>query len=138
MHIEVFSDRWARACAAAINANEAYRAAATAWEGAVILHVVARDPAGERRVYLDLWRGECRQARVGTEEDDASARYILAGEGRTWQQLLSGSTPPMMAIMTGRLRLTKGTMTELLPHVESARQLVVSVASVTAVFPDWA
>ena len=136
MAFEVFSEGWARACASAINANDAYRAAGATWEAAVMLHVVAGEPFTERRVYLDLWRGECREARLATEADEALARYILSGDGRTWRQLLAGSTAPVTALMMGRLRLTKGTLAELLPHVESAKQLVSSVASVEAFFPD--
>jgi putative sterol carrier protein len=138
MSLEVFSDAWARACAAAINDNLAYRAAAAAWEGAILLHIVASEPDGERRVYLDLWRGECRMARPGTATDEDEARYILAADRTTWRQVLTGATPPIMAIMMGKLRITKGSLAELLPHVESAKQLVVSAASVRASFPDLA
>ena len=138
MSLHVFSDEWARACAEAINDNPAYRAAAATWEGAVLLHIAASDPDGERRVWLDLWRGECREARSATVTDEDSARYILSAGLTVWQQVLTGSTAPMMAIMMGKLRITKGSLAELLPHVESAKQLVVSAASIEASFPDIA
>jgi putative sterol carrier protein len=138
MSLHVFSDEWARACALAINDNLAYRAAAATWEGAILLHIAAPDPGSERRVWLDLWRGECREARSGTTTDEDAARYILSGDRTTWQQVLSGATAPIMAIMMGRLRITKGSLAELLPHVESAKQLVASAASIEASFPDTA
>ncbi|MDH4348547.1 MAG: SCP2 sterol-binding domain-containing protein, partial [Gemmatimonadota bacterium] len=138
MSLEVFSDAWARACAVAINDNPSYRAAAVTWEGSILLHIVASDPGSERRVYLDLWRGECREARSGTATDEDAARYILAGDHAAWHQVLTGVTAPIMAIMMGKLRITKGSLAELLPHVESAKQLVVSAASVRASFPGVA
>jgi putative sterol carrier protein len=138
MSLEVFSEEWARACAVAINDNPAYRTAAETWEGAILLHIVASDPGTERRVYLDLWRGECREARSGTEIDEAAARYILSGDRTAWHQVLTGATAPIMAIMMGKLRISKGSLAELLPHVESAKQLVASAASVRASFPDFA
>jgi len=75
--------------------------------GAVLLHIAASDPDGERRVWLDLWRGECREARSATVTDEDSARYILSAGLVVWQQVLTGSTAPMMAIMMGKLRITK-------------------------------
>lgn len=132
----IFSDPWATACASLINASEAYRAAAQHWEGAVLL--VMSLPGGteaDRRVFLDLWHGECRQARVARVEDDETARYIMAGEGEAWRQVLNGRIPPMLAFMTGKLKLTKGTLLELLPYVHAAKGLVAAAAAVEA---DWA
>ena len=138
MSPEIFSDDWARACAKAINTNDAYRSAAATWEGSILLHIVASETGSERRVYLDLWRGECREARSGTATDEEAARYILSGDLPSWHHVLTGVTAPIMAIMMGKLRITKGSLAELLPHVESAKQLVVSAASVRASFPDMA
>jgi len=136
MSLEIFTDDWARACAEAINANDAYRSAAATWEGAVLLQITGTEPDSGRRVFLDLWRGECREARAGSDADEAAARYVLAGEWTSWRLVLTGGMAPVMAIMMGKLRITKGSLPELLPHVESARQLVLSVASVAAIFPE--
>lgn len=138
MSLELFSDAWARACAEAINANDAYRSAAATWEGAILLQIVATESGSERRVFLDLWRGECREARAGTETDVDTARYVLSGEWTAWRLVLTGGMAPIMAIMMGKLRITKGSLPELLPHVESAKQLVLSAASVAATFPEFA
>jgi putative sterol carrier protein len=138
MSLEVFSEEWARACAVAINANDAYRSAAATWEGAILLQIAGTDPDSGRHVFLDLWRGECREARAGSEADEAAARYVLSGEWTAWRLVLTGGMAPIMAIMMGKLRITKGSLPELLPHVESAKQLVLSVASVAATFPESA
>ena len=135
-HPPVFSDDWARACAEALNQREGYRAAAATWEGAILLMMTAVPDQGERRVFLDLWHGDCRVARAGSPEDEASARYILSGTVIAWRQILAGTVAPLMAIMTGKLRLTKGSLVDLLPHVNAAKELVAAAALVRASFPE--
>jgi len=129
----LFSAAWARACADTINIRPAYREAAATWEGAVLL-VMHPDPAvgvdAERRVFLDLWHGECRDARTATVQDADAARYILSGAAGDWIQVLTGKVPPLMAIITGRLKLTKGNILTLLPYAHAAKELVAAVGSV--------
>ena len=52
------------------------------------------------------------------------------------RQVLTGQTPPLMAIMTGKLRLTKGSIMELLPYVAAAKELVLAAATVESTFPE--
>jgi len=89
-----------------------------------------------RRVLLDLWRGECRAARAVGPEEEADARYVLTGSVTAWQQVLTGAAGPLVAIMTGRLRLTKGSLADLVPYVKAAQELVAAAALVPAVFPQ--
>ena len=65
---------------------------------------------------------------------EAAARYVLAGTTAAWQQVLTGAVPPLLAIMTGKLKLTKGALAELLPYVNAAKELVLTAASVPGVF----
>jgi putative sterol carrier protein len=133
----VFSHEWARACAEILNQREGYRTAAAAWEAAIVLTMtqVGTQPA-ERRVFLDLFRGDCREARAAAESDESNARYVLSGTAAAWQEILTGNVAPLYAIMTGRLRLTKGNLLELVPYVNAARELVAAAALVQAVFPE--
>ncbi len=136
MTIPVFSDAWARSCAEALNLNSAYRTAAATWEGAILLRMLPAFPGdGERLVFLDLWHGDCRAARAAGPDDEAAARYVLAGTTAAWQQVLTGTVPPLLAIMTGKLKLTKGALAELLPYVNAAKELVLTAASVPSLFP---
>jgi putative sterol carrier protein len=131
----VFSDDWARACATVLNQREGYRVAAASWEGAILLVMHAPSPAEERRVFLDLWHGDCRGARAAAPEDEAAARYVLAGTVTAWKQVLTSAVAPLVAIMTGKLRLTKGSLTELIPYVNAAKELVAAASLVEATFP---
>jgi putative sterol carrier protein len=135
----VFSEAWARACAEILNRQDGYRTAAASWEVTVMLTMSSIEADGsERRVFLDLWRGECREARAAGPEDEAQARYILSGTVVAWQQVLTGAMAPLHAIMTGKVRLTKGSLLELLPYVNAARELVAAASLVQASFPESA
>jgi putative sterol carrier protein len=133
----VFSDSWATACAVMINQNPAYRAAAVTWEGAILL-LMTPDRAGgeERRVFLDLWHGECRSARAASAADELEARYVLAGTQAAWRMVLTGQVAPLLAIMTGKLRLAKGALAELIPYTGAAKELVSAAAAIDASFPE--
>lgn len=132
----VFSEAWAVACAEVINRSNAYRAAATTWEGALVLLMTPEEvPGEERRVFLDLWHGDCRSARAATVDDEATARYVLAGTESSWRLVLTGKTAPLLAIMTGKLRLAKGSLAELIPYTGAAKELVTAAAAIEAIFP---
>ena len=132
----VFSAPWAAACATAINGASAYRAAAATWEGAILLEMLPEDPEGDvsRQVFFDLWHGECRGARVASPTDAGAARYVLSGSTSAWEQVLNGRVAPLLAVMTGKLKLTRGSLAELLPYVTAAKELVTAVASVPGEF----
>lgn len=133
-----FSDEWAQAWCRALNDSHAYRAAAATWEGSVGL-VMTRPEAAPQAVLLDLWHGECRGARVAPAADvEAAAVYVIAAPRDTWKELLGGRASPLVALMSGKLRLTKGNMATLLPYANAAKELVASATLVETVFPDEA
>lgn len=130
----IFSDSWARACGERINARSGYRVAGATWEVQVVLRM--EGPGEEvRRVHFDLGEGRCRSARAGTPDDETDSRYILSGRVAAWEQVLTGKAPALLAIMTGKLKLAKGNIAELLPHAEAAKELVLAAAEVDASFP---
>ena len=135
MPIPVFTEDWAQACRDQINHRPAYRETATAWEGDVILAMASEDRSPERAVYLDLWHGECRAARVASAEDLDQARYVLSGAPACWRQVLRGELAPLLAIMTGKLRLARGSLASLIPYMSAARELVMAAMAVETVFP---
>lgn len=135
--LPVFSNDWARACAHLLNSQDGYRAAAAGWEATIVLTMSGLSgEENERRVFLDLHRGECREARAGTAEDEAAAKYVLSGSATAWQQVLMGTLAPLFAIMSGKLKITKGSLMELMPYVNAAKELVSAAALVPASFPE--
>lgn len=138
MTIEVFSETWARKWCDVLNSRSSYREAAKAWEGAVALAMSqsASSDSPQRAVFLDLWHGECRTARLATPEDLVTARYVIAGSAAAWREVLAGRIAPLMAVMSGKIRLTKGSMASLLPMAGAARELVAAALEMEVTFPD--
>jgi putative sterol carrier protein len=132
--MNVFSHEWAQAYRDAINANTAYRTASAGWqEGAIAL--VLRGEAHDVGVWLDLLKGECLGAESVTLDDaHARAAFVIEADTSTWQEVLGGKLQPLMGIMRGKLRLTKGSMARLLPHTKAANELVACAQSVPTTF----
>ncbi len=138
---EIFTAPWAEAFCQALNANERYRRVARTWEGALLL-VMEADPArgipATRAVFLDLHHGQCRAARAAAPDDAAHAPYVLTATPAVWKAILQGELPPIAAILRGKLRLTKGNMMALVPHVRAAQELVATAARLPTAFPpEW-
>jgi len=140
MASEVLTEAWAAAWRDALNASDAYRRAAASWEGAVVAAVRAEPERGiaRRAVFLDLWHGECRGARLAADADVDAARYVLTASASTWRELVGGTLDPVAAVMGGRLELTKGSVMGLFPHIAAARELVAAAQALESTLPpEW-
>lgn len=133
-----FTAAWAAAWCRALNESAAYRSAGAKWEGDVVLVMHGEGDAPERAVHLDLHHGECRGARLASPADIAGARYVMEAGPATWRELLSGRTAPLMALMSGRLRLTRGELAALVPFAGAASELVAAAVAMNSEFPAQA
>ncbi|HEX2191016.1 MAG TPA: hypothetical protein VHG51_19060 [Longimicrobiaceae bacterium] len=136
--MEVFTEEWGRACCEEINRRPAYREAAAQWEDPVVL-VMERDPAlgveEDRAFRLDLYRGGCRGTRRATVSDQEEAAYVLRAGAAAWRHILAGELDPIAAVMTGRLRLARGSLISLARYTAAAREMVAAAGAVDAAFP---
>ncbi|MGE0556433.1 MAG: SCP2 sterol-binding domain-containing protein [Gemmatimonadales bacterium] len=135
--MRAFTDEWARAWCATLNGSETYREVAANWEGSVAL--VVRESADQQplgAVFLDLWHGECRGAREALAADLDAAAFVLEARPAAWRAVLEGRQAPLMALMTGQVRLARGELSALVPHAGSARELLRLVGEVATEFPD--
>jgi WS/DGAT/MGAT family acyltransferase len=126
---KLFSEEWAQAVKEVINNSPAYKNASTNWTAGSLAFVMQAAPnhgfATPAAVYLDLHKGDCRQAKAMTEaEAMKSASFVIQGDYSAWIEALSGKSSPLAMLSTGRLRLKKGSMFALLPHTRSANELV--------------
>ncbi len=144
MSLEVFTQPWAVALGEELQASQPYRTAAASWEGSLVLRTPESSSENEDHsqevapsaVFLDFWHGECRGARVAGEKELADADYVLVGESAIWQRVLAGELEPIFGIMSGKLKLTKGSLAALLPHVAAAKELVDAAARIDTHFPS--
>lgn len=135
MAYSIFSDSWTVAWATELVASEAYQRAASTWEGSIVLSMAQAD-GGEQAAYVDLWHGECRAARAATEDDLATADYLIRAELATWRKVMEGELDPVFGLMSGRLKLARGSLARLLPYVEASKELVAAASRVDTLLPD--
>ena len=130
-----FSDSWARAWGDALNGSAGYRVAAAGWEGSIVAAVVDSGGATIAAVFLDVHHGECRAARAATAADLAGTDFLIEGDADAWRDLFGRRLAPLMALMTGRIRLARGELTRLLPYAGAAKELIDLAASIDSEFP---
>ncbi len=88
----------------------------------------------DKEVYLDLWHGECREAKVATEGDFEKARFVIKADPFTWLDILEGKLETISAVMRGKLKLAKGGAIALTPHVRAAKELVNTVRKIESTY----
>ncbi len=138
---ELFTNSWAEAWGAALNQSDDYRKAGKSWDGAIVLEALAdasRGLASSAAVFLDLSKGTCREARLATDVDLHTASYVISGPLAVWLTVLDGEIAPTMAILRGKLKLTRGSLAGLLPHVHAATALVRVAQTVVTTAPPIA
>lgn len=136
--LEVFTDPWAVAWGEALRSSEAYKRAAASWEGAIVLQVEAEPTANlstARSVFLDLQHGDCRAARRADEQDLATAPFLIRADLATWRRVLAGEIEPVWGLMSGKLKLERGKMSKLLPHINASKELVAAARRLPSTFP---
>lgn len=132
MRREIFTAPWVDAWARELAVSPAYRRAAADWEGSLCLIWTGAGSETERRVFLDLWHGDCRQARVAARGDAAGADFVLRASAETWQRLLDGGLDPIWALMGGKIRIERGRLSELMPHARAAKELILAARRISA------
>lgn len=136
--LELFGPEWAERLERELGANEPYRAAAASWKGSLAL---ALQPDGTpgfpvgRGLFLDLAHGSCRAARPALPGDLESATFCLTGPAAVWIRLLTGEIEPGAALMGGGLKLTRGSLFSLLPHLKAAKALLECARLVPTYIP---
>lgn len=97
--------------------------AARGWTGTLLLREVhaGNEP---RRAWIALDDGDLLDLRIGTQEDEDAAEFVLVAEPNTWRGLVDGSRDLAKAAFTGELKLERGSMLRLLPHARAAAALL--------------
>lgn len=123
----LFTAPWAAVLERELAVDQDYRRAAANWSGSLLFVLeadFARGVDAERRLFLDLDHGLARAVRPALPGDEREARFRLAAPAAIWLQVLEGELEPAAAVMSGRLRLERGSLFSLLPHLEAARRLL--------------
>lgn len=134
----MFTHEWAVSWGEQIRSNEEYREAARSWQWAMVFTMRAAPDLGvpERSVFLDLFEGDCREARAATAEDLESVPFVMSADPATWKRVVDRQLEPIPGLMRGKLKLVKGSLASLLPYVKASKELVLSAARVETRFPE--
>jgi putative sterol carrier protein len=130
------SQEWLDALKKALKTSQAYKEAAKNWEGDIYF-VVEPDATYKNRhiMYLDLWHGECREARAITDENEKSPKYSIFGPFTNWKQILNKKVDPVQSMMTGKIKV-KGDMAQIMKMPRAAVELVNCATVFETLFPD--
>jgi putative sterol carrier protein len=124
------STEWAAAYREALNANPAYREAAAAWEGDILLLVKPADPnAAAPGVLLALSHGECSAATYHEDARAVSSEFVYEGTAENWERLLRHEVDPVKAILDGTFKI-KGNLLKAMRFTKAAKELVDTASQV--------
>ena len=134
-----FTQPWADAFHAAINADPDYGKTAAGWTWPVALVLdPARPDLGypeSAGVELALSRGTCHGARA-VPGATAQADIVLAADYATWKEVVGRQLDAVVGVATGRIRLVRGSLMTLMMHTGAAKALVACATHVPTEWPD--
>ncbi len=133
MAIKFPSDEWVKELCQKLNESEAYAKAAKDWEGDFIFALDAGGGHEAAYLYMDLYHGKCRGARMLSSPDEVSAAYVLSADYDNWRKVIEGKLDPIQGMMTRKLKL-KGNMMKIMRYPKAAKEIVACCALVPTEF----
>jgi putative sterol carrier protein len=124
------SAEWAAEFRTILNQNEAYRAAAQAWEGDILFLVRMPEAAGPSPgIHLALSHGQCSAATYHADARAVASEFVYEGTPESWQKLAAGQLDPVKAILDGTFRV-KGNLAKLMRFTRAAKELVETASKI--------
>ncbi|HUT69633.1 MAG TPA: hypothetical protein VMW89_03060 [Desulfatiglandales bacterium] len=125
-----------------IQGDGRYREVAQKWEGSVVLVFKAEPQAGfdsDVFLFMDLWHGECRSARLVPPEIGRNGDYVLEADYDRWKRILKKELNVVKELATRKLRLVPFEFkkaAKLTAAAQAAIRLVDLGGEVGTRFPD--
>ena len=135
MAIPFPSDGWIKALKDVLNSDSDYAHIARQWEGD-IMFLVEPDGAFPQPVcmYMDLWHGECREARELSGPTEKKAAFTLSAPLPVFMRIVQGKLDPVQAMMTRQLKVN-GSMVYMMKNVPTILKFVKCTQKVESEFP---
>ena len=125
--MQIFTDEWALAYRDAINAHPIFREAAADWQLGPF-GFIARANGGDQQdaradtpppqdaaVYFDYEKGECRHVTIlSTKDVFRACTVVWEASYENWGKIFDLSLNPTTAFLTGKLKVTKGSVYKLI------------------------
>lgn len=120
--MELFGKQWTSTYFDLINSDSRYKENAKGWNNPIRFISVSENK--NKAVWLELSNGICLRALHGDDALNAISDYEIKADEKAWINLLDNNGDPLVALMTGKLKLTKGSMFTLSRYTSSAKDLV--------------
>lgn len=118
------SQDWMDMLCTKLNSDARYAQIASKWEGDLC---IAIEPAGDLSeplfVYLDLWHGACREAKLIPALEGLNPAFTLTADYENITKILTGKLDPMQAMMIRKLRV-QGSMAYMMRNVPTVLDFV--------------
>jgi len=154
MAIAFPSEEWVSSFKEKINSNPNYKESGANWEHGTIsliaqfdqdiLDKIKSDPLLSKQIkenetavgiWIDLYHGVCREAKMVTAEQAEKAKFVIIGDYARWKSVLKKELEPVKGMMQGKLKL-KGDLPTIVRFVKAAQDLVESATMVDTKFLD--
>ena len=138
----VGTPEWASEFEKKIQGDDKYKNAAKTWEGSVVLVFKAKPEEGideDVFVFMDLWHGDCRSAKLVPSEIGRSGEYVLEAEYDRWKRILRKELNVVKEIATMKIKLVPFNFkkaAKLAAATQAAIRLVDLSGEVSDKFPD--
>jgi ribonucleotide reductase beta subunit family protein with ferritin-like domain/putative sterol carrier protein len=126
--MDLFGKEWTEIYVKKINDDVAYKENGKGWVNPI--RFISVKGLEKKAVWLDLKNGFCERSLSDEDALAASSFYEIQAESRAWEHLLETKGDPLVALITGKLKLTKGSLFTLSRYTASAKDLVRIAASV--------
>ncbi len=129
------TQEWADQLKNFLNKNPNYKDSAKTWEGAFVLEFLAEGKKLKKDtwVWLDLWHGECRNARFIAKRDELTAPFFLSAKESAWYAVVTGAINPQTALVGGKFKLS-GDMAKMMRYPKAAAYILKYL---TRLLKDW-
>ena len=132
--MKILTKEWLEAFGDAINNNQAYKDAASWWEGDMLCVIEPSGPLDhEVRFYLGLYHGDCTGVKLLEPGEQVSPEFTLAGPYDNWVKIAKKELETIQSVMSGKLRL-EGNLAKLMRATRAAQEIVNSLQTVPTEF----
>ncbi len=133
------TEEWVAEFKKQVDEKPDYKEGGKNWrDGVIVLIINAKPQVGidaDFNIYLDLYEGQCRQARVCGNEEVGDQPFVIRGEYDRWKLVVLDQLEPVKAMMQGKLKLT-GDLPTIVRNIDGAKALVKCATYVETVFID--
>lgn len=128
------SEEWTTQFKEALNQNKTYEEVAKDWEGD-FLFIITPDNTHKKEtiLYIDLWHGKCRQAKIADKNQKAA--FTFKGPYSNWKKVINKELDPIRGLIRGMFIL-EGDSKVILDQTKAAQELVNTASCIQTEFEE--